>query len=51
MTTTVGNDKRRGHAADGDGSNEEGEDGKGDGDSNEGAGQQRGQRQHGPWRR
>jgi hypothetical protein len=38
MTTTVGNNKQRGHAVDGDGSNEEGKDGKGNGDGNEGAG-------------
>jgi hypothetical protein len=47
----VGDDKRLGRAADGDGSNEEGEYGKGDGDGNEGAGQRRGQGRHGPLRR
>ena len=49
-STTVCDNKRRGRAADGDGSNEEGKDGKGNGDGNEGAGQQRGQGRHGPWR-
>ncbi len=39
----VGNNKRREHVADGDGSKEEGKDGKGDGDGNEGTGQRRGQ--------
>jgi hypothetical protein len=34
----VGDDKRQGRVADGDGSNEEGKDGKGNGDGNEGAG-------------
>jgi hypothetical protein len=34
----VGDDKRRGRAADGDGSDKEGKDGKGDGDCNVGAG-------------
>ncbi len=50
MTMTLGNKKRQGRAADGDGSNEEGEDGKGNGDGDEGAGRQRGQGRHGPWR-
>ncbi len=39
---TVGNDKRQGHAADGDGSDKEGKDSKGDGDGNECASQRRG---------
>jgi hypothetical protein len=34
----MGDDKQRGHVADGDGSNKEGKDGKGDGDGNEDAG-------------
>jgi hypothetical protein len=34
----VGEDKQRGRAADGDGSNKEGKDGKDDGDGDEGAG-------------
>jgi hypothetical protein len=34
----LGNNKQREHAADGDGSNEEGKDGKGNGDGNEGIG-------------
>jgi hypothetical protein len=49
MTTMVGDDKQRGHAADGNGSNKEGKDGKGDGDGNEGASRRRGQGWHGPW--
>ncbi len=36
MTTTVGDNKRREHAADDEGSNKEGKGGKGDGDYNEG---------------
>jgi hypothetical protein len=42
MTTMVGYDKQREHAADDDGSNKEGEGGKGDGEGNEGGGVQRG---------
>jgi hypothetical protein len=39
---TAGNDKQQEHAADDDGSNEEGKGGKGDNDGNEGGGQQTG---------
>jgi hypothetical protein len=46
----VGEDIQQERAANGDGSDKEGEDGKGDGDGNEGAGQQRWQERHGPWR-
>jgi hypothetical protein len=50
MTTMVGNDIQQEHTSDGNGSDEEGKDGKGDGDGNEGAGRQRWQGRHGPWR-
>ncbi len=42
MTTTVGDDERQEHAANDNGSDEEGEGGQGDGDGNEGGGRQRG---------
>ncbi len=50
MTTMAGDNIRQEHAADSDGSDEEGKDGKGDGDGNEGAGQRRWRGWHGPWR-
>ncbi len=46
----VGDDKQQERAVDDDGSNKEGKDGEGDGDGNEGAGRQRRQGHHGPWR-
>jgi hypothetical protein len=47
---TGGDNKQQEHAADGDGSDKEGNHGKGDSDDNEGGGQQRGQGWNGPWR-
>jgi hypothetical protein len=42
MTTMVGDNERREHAADDDGSNKEGKGGKGDGEGNEVGGGRRG---------